>query len=491
MRNVNLLGVVLAVILLVVLIYKRVSLIPATLVCVVVLAMTNGMGFLELVMDHYAVSLSGFIGKYFLVFVTNALFGKIMEETLLAATFSRMIGRAFGDKNGVYGAMLATALLSFGGVSVFVIVFTVYPIFLATFQKADLPRKLIPACIMSSSCTFPLSMLPGGAQLNNIIPAQYLGTSPMAAFPIGVVCSVLCMALLYRYFAWEFGKARQRGEHFDGDARILERIARFQADAGVSPWLSALPLVLIIGLINGLGMDLSYAVLCGCGLALVIGGKNLGREGNRAGDSGRDAEPPESSLQGNGGRSAASPESRLSADAGVSRQSLTNRFQRCADLIGRIRATTNAGLANVGAAMVTTAVSVGFGGAVLSCSGASIILEAIASLPFVAPVLLAVAASFAGLLTGNGGGGCDVAMDLLSGQYLAMGIPPELLHRIVAMATASFSCLPHNGMLITIMDTCGYSAREAYKYIFVSTVVIGGVCLAVAVGMGSVMAGAM
>ena len=134
--------------------------------------------------------------------------------------------------------------------------------------------------------------------------------------------------------------------------------------------------------------------------------------------------------------------------------------------------------------MVTTAVSVGFGGAVLSCSGAKIILDAIAGISLSPVILLGIASSFAGLLTGNGGGGCDVAMDLLSGQYLAMGVHPELLHRVVAMATAGFSCLPHNGMLITIMDTCGYSAKQAYQYIFISTVVCGVVCLGIALGMG-------
>ena len=187
----NLMGVLAAVVLLIILIYKRVSLIPATIVCVLILALTNGISFTELMMDHYAISLASFIAKYFMVFVTNALFGKIMEETLLASAFSNMVGKAFGDKNAVYGAMLATALLSFGGVSVFVIVFTVYPIFLATFQKADLPRKFIPACIMSSSCTFPLSMMPGGAQLNNMIPVQYLGTTPLAAPVVSIACSLL------------------------------------------------------------------------------------------------------------------------------------------------------------------------------------------------------------------------------------------------------------------------------------------------------------
>ncbi len=422
----NLAGVLAAVALLMVLIYKKVSLIPATLICVLLLGVTNDISFTDLVMNHYAVSLSGFIAKYFMVFVTNALFGKIMEETLLAAVFSKMIGKVFGDRNAVYGAMLATALLSFGGVSVFVIVFTVYPIFLATFQKADLPRKLIPACIMSSSCTFPLSMMPGGAQLNNIIPSQYMGTSPMAAFPIGIVCTVVCIAFLYLYFQYEFKKAREKGEHFDADEKILDRISRFEADAGIRPWLSVLPLVLIIILINGFGMELSYAVLCASALAMVIGRKNL-----------------------------------------------PDKWK-----------TINEGVKNVGSAMVTTAVSVGFGGAVLSCSGAKIILDAIAGISLSPVILLGIASSFAGLLTGNGGGGCDVAMDLLSGQYLAMGVHPELLHRVVAMATAGFSCLPHNGMLITIMDTCGYSAKQAYQYIFISTVVCGVVCLGIALGMG-------
>lgn len=156
-------GVLIAVLLLIFLIYKRLSLIPATLICVAVLALINGFSYMDLFINHYGVSLAGFVGKYFLVFVTNALFGKVMEETLLASVFSKMIGKLFGDKNAVFGAMLATAILSYGGVSVFVIVFTVYPIFLATFRKADLPGKYIPACIMSSSCTFALSLLPGGA----------------------------------------------------------------------------------------------------------------------------------------------------------------------------------------------------------------------------------------------------------------------------------------------------------------------------------------
>ena len=422
----SLLGVLTAVTLLILLIYKRISLIPASLICVLVLAITSGFSYLELVTQHYTLSLANFIAKYFMVFVTNALFGKIMEESLLASAFSKLVGQVFGDRNAVFGAMLATALLSYGGVSVFVIVFTVYPIFLATFQKADLPRKFIPACIMSSSCTFPLSMLPGGAQLNNIIPLSYIGTTPMAAPLVGCLCSLFATIFLVVYFQRQFQKARIRGEHFTSNLQIQARIAGFDRDPGVPLWVSVLPMILIIALINGFGLDLSYAVLAGTLLALILGWKNLPHKLN----------------------------------------------------------TLNEGIKMVGPAMVTTAASVGFGGAVLACSGAQMILNAIASLPINPTISLAAAASFAGAMTGNGGGGADVAMSLLSAPYLDMGVQAEIMHRVVAIATAGFSCLPHNGMQITIMDTCGFSARECYGHIFVSTVLCSFLSLVLAVGLG-------
>ena len=349
-----------------------------------------------------------------------------MEESLLVTAFSRMIGRWFGRRNAAWGALLVTAALSYGGISVFVIVFTVYPIFLATFQQSDLPRKLIPAAIISASCTAPLSMIPGGAQLNNIIPAQYMGTSPLAAPLISTVASVATIGFVFLYFRHAFARARAKGEHFTVEGDIEKRIRAFEREPGIPGWLSILPMALIILLINEWNMDLSLAVLAGTGLATVLGWKNL-----------------------------------------------PNKL-----------ATLNRGVAQVGTATVVTAVSVGFGGAVLACEGAQVILETIASLPVNPIISLSLAASFAGVLTGNGGGGCDVAMNLLSQPYLSMGVQPEILHRVVAIATAGFSCLPHNGMLLTVSDTCGFAAKDSYPYIFGSTIIASFVGLAITVGLG-------
>ena len=422
----SLFGVIASILLLMVLIYRRVTLIPASLLGVLLLALTGGYSFYDLAMKHYALSLADFIAKYFLVFVTNSLFGEVMEESLLVTAFSRMIGRWFGRRNAAWGALLVTAALSYGGISVFVIVFTVYPIFLATFRQSDLPRKLIPAAIISASCTAPLSMIPGGAQLNNIIPAQYMGTSPLAAPLVSTVASVATMGFVFLYFRHAFARARARGEHFTMEGDMEDRIRAFEREPGIPGWLSILPMALIILLINGWNMDLSLAVLAGTGLATVLGWKNL-----------------------------------------------PNKL-----------ATLNRGVAQVGTAPVMTAVSVGFGGAVLACQGAQVILETIASLPVNPIISLSLAASFAGVLTGNGGGGCDVAMNLLSQPYLSMGVQPEILHRVVAIATAGFSCLPHNGMLLTVSDTCGFAAKDSYPYIFGSTIIASFVGLAITVGLG-------
>lgn len=361
----NVIGIILAIILLMVLVYKRVNLILATLLSALILAMTNNFSFYDLVMEHYSTALGSFIAKYFLVFVTNALFGKVMEETLLVSAFSNMIGRWFGNRNAVYGALLITALLSYGGVSVFVIVFTVYPIFLATFEKADLSRKFIPACIMSASCTAPLSMVPGGAQLNNIIPTLYIGTTPMAAPLISIIAALVTVGFIFFYFRLIFKESRIKKEHFDVSEDVKKRIQEFKREPNLPEWMSVLPMVLIVILINKWNLGLSTAVFAGTLLATFIGRKNL--------------------------------------------------FSKLH--------TFNAGVANVGIASITTAVSVGFGGAVLACAGAQMILQAIISLP-VAPVIsLGIAASFSGVLTGNGGGGCDVAMNLLSKPYLQLGVP--------------------------------------------------------------------
>ena len=117
----NVIGIILAIILLMVLVYKRVNLILATLLSALILAMTNNF-LLRFSDGTLFYSFGKFYCQVLLVFVTNALFGKVMEETLLVSAFSNMIGRWFGNRNAVYGALLITALLSYGGVSVFVIV---------------------------------------------------------------------------------------------------------------------------------------------------------------------------------------------------------------------------------------------------------------------------------------------------------------------------------------------------------------------------------
>ena len=157
-----------------VLVFKRVNIIPATIVSCVVLALFSNINILNILSVNYLGAMAKFIASNFLIFASSALFGKVMEESGCSAAIANWICAKFGTRHAVYGGMLASALLSYGGVSVFVIAFTVLPIFLHIFQQANLPRRLLPGVIFSSTCTFAAAMLPGAAQLNNIIPTQYL-----------------------------------------------------------------------------------------------------------------------------------------------------------------------------------------------------------------------------------------------------------------------------------------------------------------------------
>ena len=425
----SLIGVVLSIGLLIALVYKRISLLMASMICVTVLAVFNGFPITAMLQDAYIAKLVGFIGKNFLIFFSSALFGHVMEETLLAASFSRLIGKVFGTKNAVFGAMLATALLIYGGVSVFVIVFTVYPIFLDTFQRANLPRKLIPACIMSSSCTFALAMLPGSAQLNNIIPMDYLGTDLMAAPAVGLISAVFSMVYLVVYFKYEIWKCQNNGEVFVSDASIEQRLELFSRDPGFPSWLSAVPLAAIVLLINVFHVPAFCAMLTGTALALLIGHKNV-----------------KSIIQ-----------------------------------------TIDGGLKIVPGPMLTIAASVGFGGAILACPCVQEILYWFISLPLNPIASLGIVGSLIAAMVGNGGGATDVSMQLLTEPYLAAGVAPELLHRLVGMSALGLSCLPHNGTIATSIDTCGCTTKESYKYIFSSTVLCGITSLIVGVIVGGLL----
>ena len=95
----------------------------------------------------------GFLKLYFPLFLLGAVFGKVIELSGFARSIVSTLLRLAGPKRVMLAIVLVSAVLSYGGVSVFVVVFAVYPFAAEMFRQADIPKRLIPGAIALGSFT--------------------------------------------------------------------------------------------------------------------------------------------------------------------------------------------------------------------------------------------------------------------------------------------------------------------------------------------------
>lgn len=185
----------------------------------------------------------GFIKLYFPVFLLGAVFGKLIE----LAGFSRSIVaaaiRLLGTRQAMLVIVLVCALLTYGGVSLFVVVFAVYPFAAEMFRQSDIPKRLIPATIALGAFSFTMDALPGTPQIQNIIPSTFFGTHAWAAPWLGTLGALFVFAVGMLYLRRQANKARRNGEGYGSDLRNEPETAD---DLRLpNPWLALSPLVLV------------------------------------------------------------------------------------------------------------------------------------------------------------------------------------------------------------------------------------------------------
>lgn len=129
--------------------------------------------------------------KFFPLFFLGAIFGKLMEDTCSATSIALAIISWLGARRAALAVAVACAILTYGGVSLFVVAFAVYPIAAALFVAASKPKRLIPAAIALGGFTFTMTALPGSPQIQNAIPAPYFGTDSFAAPVSGLVAAII------------------------------------------------------------------------------------------------------------------------------------------------------------------------------------------------------------------------------------------------------------------------------------------------------------
>ncbi|MHA4869358.1 GntP family permease [Duganella sp. PWIR1] len=399
----------------------------------------------------------GFIKLYFPVFLLGAVFGKLIElsgfsESIVVAAI-KYIGRS--RANAVI--VLVCALLTYGGVSLFVVVFAVYPFAAELYRQSNIPKRLMPGAIALGAFSFTMDTLPGTPQIQNIIPTTFFKTTGWAAPWLGVIGSIVTLAAGLAFLEWRRRTAMATGEGYGADAgKDAAKAAGDDAAATRGklphPLLSVAPL-LLVGVAN---FALTKMIPGWYGDTYALTADAL--PGLHAPVS-----LPIKSVIG------------IWAVEGAL---LLGILLTVATAFGRIRLTfadgTKAAVGGALLAAMNTASEYGFGGVIAALPGFLSVSHALRSVPDPLVNAAVSVTSLAGI-TGSASGGMSIALAAMSDQFIkaaeAAQIPLEVMHRVVAMASGGMDTLPHNGAVITLLAVTGLTHRQSYRDIFGITVI--------------------
>ncbi|MCW3481934.1 GntP family permease [Neisseriaceae bacterium JH1-16] len=389
----------------------------------------------------------GFIKLYFPVFLLGSVFGKLVELSGFSKSIVAAVIRWIGEKRAIAVIVTVCALLTYGGVSLFVVVFAVYPFAAELFRQSNIPKRLIPGTVALGAFSFTMDALPGTPQIQNIIPTTFFKTTAWAAPALGVVGAVFIIIVGICYLEWRRRSLMAKGEGYGSN--LSNEPEPIDTANLPSPWLAIAPLVLI-GVAN-----FSFTKLIphwyGASHELALPGL---------------AKPVSTQI------------STVTAIWSVEAALLLGILFVVVTAFGTIRSRfadgTKAAIGGAMLASMNTASEYGFGAVIAALPGFLLVGHALESIPNPLVNAAVTVSSLAGI-TGSASGGMSIALAAMGDKFImlsqAAGIPLDVLHRVVAMASGGMDTLPHNGAVITLLAVTGLTHREAYRDIFSVTVI--------------------
>lgn len=409
----GLVGMIIGLALLVILAIRGYNILFIGLICALVVAITGGINPYTALLDFYMSGYVAFFKSYFLMFLVGALFGKVMEESGGADAIAALVVRKLGARYALFAIVVACGILTYGGVSVFVVAFTAYPIAVNLFKEANLPRRFVPAAICMGSVTFAMTS-PGTPQIQNIIQSKTLGSNTMSGATVGFICGAFMFVVGTLWLYYMVRKDVAAGGHYI--AREGEEIAAVDFSKLPNSGLSFLPLIVTVVCLNVLKFPVEVSVLLGVITGMIVFYNKL------------------------------------------SVRDFPKLFGRGAS--GAISAISN------------TCAVVGFGSVVKNIPAFQILIDGVTHLPGPALVGAAVAVTIICGITGSASGGLGIAIPIVGPIYMGMGVNVHALHRVTAIASGALDSMPHNGYIVTVLNLCGVSHKEGYLPIFNLTVVL-------------------
>lgn len=416
--------------------------------------------------DIFMGALSGFLLKFFPIFLLGALFGRLMADSGAATAIAKTVVEKLGASKAILAVILVCAILTYGGVSLFVVAFAIYPIAKDLFKAADIPKRLIPAAIALGSFTFTMTALPGTPAIQNAIPIPYYNTNVFAAPILGIIGGTIMFICGWLWLQSRARKANAAGEgygqHDDEDVGGVGA-AKKQTEVldthHTSFTVAMVPLVLVIAL-NAL---LTYAIFPSLDF------------------SGLQTQFPDLNIAGSLGLWSII----ISLVVAIT-VLIVMRIGHWNDL----QKTINRGTYDSMLPIFNTASEVGYGAVIASLAGFLIIRDSILNLTPDNPLISeAVAMTTLAGITGSSSGGLSIALSTLGEDYLRMavnaGIDPELMHRVAVMAAGGLDTLPHSGAVITLFAICGLTHKQSYLNLAMVTMVIPLIAVVAVITLGT------
>ncbi|WML37148.1 GntP family permease [Clostridium sp. OS1-26] len=447
-------GIILALGLLIFLAYRGFSVIVFAPIFALLAALLSGMALMPTYTEIFLPNLGNYVKIYFPFFLLGAIFGKAMEQSGAAKSIAKAIVGKLGKDRAMVAVILSAAILTYGGVSLFVVAFAVYPFAASIFKEADIPKRLLPATIAVGAFTFTMDAIPGTPQIQNSIPMKFFNTDLYAAPVFGILGSILVLFGGIAYLEWRKRKAQAAGEGY-GENHINEPVLVEDTNLP-NPLISGLPLVsvLVITLILQKMVFPKWDIMAwvtkapyGIASTGVVGTMN-----NWA--------------------------LIIALVVGIILAFSINPK----GIKGNLAKAINAGAIGSLLAVMNTASEVGFGNVIKSLPGFKSIAHALINInPNGSPLLSeAVSVNVLAGVTGSASGGMSIVLDMFGKQYMdwaaRTGLSPQLLHRVASMASGGMDTLPHNGAVITLLGIAGLTHKQSYKDIFAITLLKSGTC---------------
>jgi H+/gluconate symporter-like permease len=427
-------------------------------------------------------SAAGFLAQFFPIFLLGAVFGKLMNDSGAVTAVAGIITRRLGERHVILAVVLAGALVTYGGVSLFVAFFVIVPMAQSLFRQASIPSRLVPAAVILGTSTFTMSALPGTPSIQNAIPMPFFGTTPFAAPGLGIVASIIMLGI-GMWWLLRAEKAAQRVNEGYGDAPALaaenaadDELVRERAttarefdpaemrhghrsEAEVPVFNAMLPLIVVV-VVNLL---MSLLILPWLDFSFL----GEPRWGNTS----------------------------LSAVAGVWSVVVALGAAIATVIVCNwtrlpaLRQTMDAGANASVLPALSVASLVGFGAVIAALPAFAVVRDWVLGIEGGPLVSLAIATNLLAALTGSASGGLTIALDALGQTYMELaaraGIDPSLLHRVAVIGSGTLDILPHNGAVVSLLAICGQTHRESYRDIVAVGIVSAVIALCAVIALGT------